>query len=203
MKDKGRESMLDLWQLCESCAANVHGKTPPTVEYADRVARQLFGTCMIESGCGKWRRQIGYHHAPQSYKGAFGLFQTELGSVETSVAWLDHHHDVRGRIEHWTEAHYGLLTMLDVNAAKALVGMVQHEDADALSCALARLHYLRKPEPIPDSLDDQAAYWLEHYNGYGACKKWERKGHTRIRAMELALIEYKEAFERGWKAVAA
>ena len=38
----------------------------------------------------------------------------------------------------------------------------------ALGAAVCRLIYLWVPEPIPDTLEGQAAYWVEHYNKGGA-----------------------------------
>lgn len=32
------------------------------------------------------------------------------------------------------------------------------------ACAMCRVHYLRSSEPIPDTLEGQAAYWKTHYN---------------------------------------
>jgi len=29
---------------------------------------------------------------------------------------------------------------------------------------MCRIHYLRVPEPIPDTIQGQAAYWKMHYN---------------------------------------
>ena len=34
----------------------------------------------------------------------------------------------------------------------------------ALDIAMCRLHYYRRPEPLPDDLPGQAAYWKQHYN---------------------------------------
>ncbi|KKN24336.1 hypothetical protein LCGC14_0896000 [marine sediment metagenome] len=49
----------------------------------------------------------------------------------------------------------------------------------ALGAAVCRLIYLWVPEPIPDDLEGQAAYWVDHYNKGGAgtvehyIKAWE------------------------------
>ena len=37
-------------------------------------------------------------------------------------------------------------------------------DCDGPGALFARLHLLRCPGPIPDSLEGQAAYWKKHYN---------------------------------------
>lgn len=34
----------------------------------------------------------------------------------------------------------------------------------AYSTVIARVHYMRVPEPIPDDLEGQAAYWKTYYN---------------------------------------
>ena len=38
----------------------------------------------------------------------------------------------------------------------------------AYACAMARIHYLRKPEPLPahDDIEGLARYWKEHYNTF-------------------------------------
>ncbi len=38
---------------------------------------------------------------------------------------------------------------------------------DDFACAMARVHYLRDPDPIPDDLEGQATYWLRVYNAGG------------------------------------
>ncbi len=32
------------------------------------------------------------------------------------------------------------------------------------ACAMARLHYSRNPDPIPNTLEEQAKYWKSNYN---------------------------------------
>ena len=32
------------------------------------------------------------------------------------------------------------------------------------ACAMCRIHYLRQPGAVPKTLDEQAAYWKQHYN---------------------------------------
>ena len=46
---------------------------------------------------------------------------------------------------------------------------VEHhlEKYDDFACAMARIHYLRNPDPIPDTLEGQAKYWLKAYNRGG------------------------------------
>lgn len=41
------------------------------------------------------------------------------------------------------------------------------EHHDGFACAMARIHYLRDPHPIPDTLEGQAEYWLKVYNRGG------------------------------------
>ena len=38
------------------------------------------------------------------------------------------------------------------------------ETNDVFACAMARLQYLRRPEPIPDTVNEMAHYWKEYYN---------------------------------------
>jgi len=37
---------------------------------------------------------------------------------------------------------------------------------DYFACAMARLHYLRVSDPIPECVVEQAGYWREHYNTF-------------------------------------
>lgn len=41
------------------------------------------------------------------------------------------------------------------------------ENYDDFGCLMARLKYWRDPDPIPYTLEGQAAYWLRVYNGGG------------------------------------
>lgn len=57
------------------------------------------------------------------------------------------------------------------------------EKCDDFACAMARIHYLRDPHPIPDALEGQAAYWKKVYNtpaGAGTVEhymaRWEACG---------------------------
>lgn len=59
--------------------------------------------------------------------------------------WIDLRH-----VPYWTPAIQDMIFHLEIN--------------DDFACAMARIHYLRDPDPIPDSVEEQARYWKRVYN---------------------------------------
>lgn len=154
-----------IYDMCLSCAQSVYNTRPPSPQYARRVANLLFGTAAHESAGFRYRRQLGFSYRSRS--GAWGLWQIESASVADSLVDLIS----KDKLE------------LSNNAARWVgqsddmswhwwVGETSHDIcksmviSDRVSCLFSRLHYLRFPEPVPESLGDQAAYWKAHYNTY-------------------------------------
>lgn len=171
--------------LCDDCACSIYTSTAPSMAYADRVARLLFMTAAHESGGFRWRRQLGFSRDDD--RGAFGLWQCELASIEASID-LIHRPDrrpLRDRCLAWLDRWPGLE---DVDLSHRTLGIallaLQEPRGDPLSCLLARLHYLRVPEAVPATVQDMAAYAKRHYN-------------TRLGKATAA--DYLSAYEKGWK----
>lgn len=122
-------------------------------------AEQLvLGTAIAESGLRNLR-QVGGGPAR-------GLWQVEPATARDVLRrYLGRRLDLRRKFKravyplgvmtwraNWTDAE--LSHALTVNLA--------------LGAVIARLIYLWAPEAIPDDLEGQAAYWVEHYNKGGA-----------------------------------
>ena len=157
-----------LWRLCHSCASHTYGIRAPSEEYTNQVARLLFGTAMQESGGLKHNRQMGYGWA--DHRGAFGLWQIELISIRDSLEYLDRHVAVAARASEW------LWQNLDsppdwYDDYRTIGGDDDHGPLlrlmcgwHRLNCLMARVHYLRRPEPVPYGPQAHAAYWKQWYN---------------------------------------
>ncbi len=156
-----------IWTLCCQCAQALYGATPPSPAYALRTARLLFMTGAQETGF-TWERQ----RAPQfeSNIGGFGKWQVEPGSIKDSIDLLRNRPDLLTRATQWLfndpHASDKWLTFMD---PMALLWALRMDDNDKIALLFCRLHYLRIDAPIPESVQDQAAYYKTFYNTkYGA-----------------------------------
>lgn len=145
----------DLIQLCRECAWRVYGTRPPSVRYAEAVARLLMGTAAAESLL-KYRRQFGF--SMENPNGAWGLWQTEQHAVADSVRYLYRRRDVMAAAARFAPS------VVDAAEMGALPRLHLIRDDDRLACLFARLHYLRVAEAVPDDLRGQAGYWKQYYN---------------------------------------
>jgi len=157
-------------ELSRECAASVWSKVPPNARYAEDVAMLLMETAATESGFVA-RRQGGF--GLDQIRGAWGLWQTEAGSARDGMAQLLKDDALRERAAAFLFGPgvplKGLL-MLDSLSLLRLV-----HDWDRLAVLLARLHYFRKPGPVPGTILGRAAYYKEYYNtagGSGSVKKY-------------------------------
>jgi hypothetical protein len=168
-----------IWQICKECAATIYGATPPTPQYADRVARLLFGTAAQESGL-QWERQ----RTPrwEGVIGGFGKWQCETGSINASIEYLRRRPDVCARATTFVfgdpKTPVDAITRMSEDT---LLWALRMHDNDRLSCLLGRLHYFRIAAPVPADIEDQAGYWKKYFNtvaGAGTvnqyCKSWAR-----------------------------
>lgn len=106
----------------------------------------LMGTCAQESHLGTYRRQLG--GGP-----ALGIFQMEPNTFNDILNnYLKARTPLRDKI-------------LEISSLKEF-SPEDLVDNDILAICMARVHYLRKPDSIPASLDGQAEYWKKHYNTY-------------------------------------
>lgn len=152
---------LALVALCRACARGVYGHTPPTESYAERVAMLLAGTCAAESGM-RAVRQRGFDW--ETNEGAWGLWQTEWIAVRHSREYLARRPDVERRAAQWLYRFECADAWEAV--AKASGGELLRMIAawPKLACLMCRIDYLTTPEPVPSTLEQQAAYWKRHYN---------------------------------------
>lgn len=185
-----------IWADCLDCAKTVYATRPPTEAYALAVAKMLYGTAAKESAFQYHRQTVFKWHGAG---GAFSLWQVEFDtSALGSLARLASSKELR-------EAAGEYLWPTDPNVPDDWPRMFSTRDtwqqaallSDRFGCLFARLHYFRINEPIPATLQEQAAYWLKHYNGYGCVKvKVRDKGFTELAARQSCALEYIEAYSR-------
>lgn len=114
--------------------------------YSESAVNLLLGTCLVESG-GRYLRQ--HNDGP-----ALGLWQMEPATHDD--IWdnfLVHRGALAGRV---------MLLLADEPRNKA----DQLRTNLLYACAMARLHYWRDPEPLPEADDamGHAKLWKRHYN---------------------------------------
>lgn len=119
----------------------------PTLEalglHSPAAENLLIGTALQESGL-RWLRQLG--EGP-----ALGLYQMEPATCrDIWQNYLAFHRDLAQRVSRLGDREElgHLVTRLDY------------------ATAMARVHYLRRPEPLPDAGDIEglARYWKGYYN---------------------------------------
>src|SRR5688572_28738068 len=112
--------------------------------WSEPAEKLILGTACQESQCGRWLRQIG--EGP-----ALGIFQMEPATHnDLWNNFLDHRPEIARKVKLFVA---GLAP-----SAEQLVGNLYY------ATAMCRIHYLRVPEPIPNTLEEQAAYWKKFYN---------------------------------------
>lgn len=169
-------------ELCLRCAKEIYGSTPPTERYALITQYLLLGTAATESGF-KARRQYGY--SMSSNDGAWGIWQTEEGSVSDNIKLLKRRPDLRSRVAKFLVGHDNIDGLL-VISTHCLLRLIY--SWDELAVVMCRLHYLHKPPPIPDSLQAQAKYYKIYYNsmkGKGSPEKYIEDWNTHVKGKLL------------------
>lgn len=158
-------------ELCRDCAASIFDARPPNAQYAERVARLLFGTAATESRFTA-RRQVGYSWTDDA--GAWGLWQCEGISVRNSLLKLRERPALALNCAHWLfeadDARGEFFAAADLRMTLRLIG-----NWDRAACLFARLHYLWFPAPVPEGVASQADYWKRYYNtlaGRGRTEKY-------------------------------
>lgn len=152
-----------IWMLCRAAALDIYGKKAPSDKYARSVAELLFGTAAHESGGFRWHRQ----RTPKwdGNAGGFSKWQLESVSIRHSIEWLKKHPDVNDRATQWLfRDPRAVNNWYDLMGMDAILWSLRIVDNDRLAVLFARIHYLRVPEPVPESLTEQAAYWKKYYN---------------------------------------
>lgn len=107
----------------------------------------LLGTAVQESLNLKYRRQIGGGPAR-------GYFQMETSTHDD--IWLNY-------LKYRKELSAGIVSFLSSKDANKISEL---ETNDKYAAAMARVHYMRVAEPLPEAGDiaGQANYWKQYYN---------------------------------------
>lgn len=147
--------------ICRTVSQNVYaGNDPPLADYAYNAERLLFMTAAHESGGFRYRRQLGKWEWD---KGAFGLWQVEWGSMETSIRWMLHR-EIFDRVrEFWFAQGFNVPAAPDA-LKRFVIEQPQDIAGDLIGCTMARVHYLRSPGMIPDHAIGMAAYAKAVFN---------------------------------------
>lgn len=132
--------------------------------YSDKAERLVLGTACQESECGLWIKQLG--GGP-----GIGIYQMEPDTFnDIWNNYLDFKPTLREKVLKWV-----FDIGLNGDSAREMVGNLYY------ATAMCRVHYYRVPEPIPDYLAGQAAYWKKYYNtedgrgtGFQYINAWNR-----------------------------
>ena len=112
----------------------------------------LMGTAAQESHMGHFLKQL--NDGP-----AVGIYQME---PETYLDILNHfvsyHDDVLWMLKRFGYAHEEEGDAIRFEPAQRMVWDLQ------MATIFARLHYFRRPEPLPTNKQAYASYWKAHYN---------------------------------------
>ena len=112
--------------------------------YSDDAVNLLLGTAAQESGFGEYIRQL--NNGP-----ALGIFQMEPKTHKDHVEkYLKYKSDLKIKILKACGVVEFNHAFLEFNLKYAI--------------CMSRIHYLRKPEALPSSIDGMANYWKKHYN---------------------------------------
>lgn len=112
--------------------------------YSESAVNLLLGTCAQESGMGRYIKQVG--GGP-----ALGIWQMEpVTHDDLWVNYIEYRETLEGAL-----ADNGIENNVD-----RLVYDLRY------ACIMARLHYRRVKEPLPDAHNQVglAEYWKRHYN---------------------------------------
>lgn len=139
----------------------------PTLKYLDLYSPEavdlLLGTCAQESAMGRYLVQI---RGP-----ALGVYQMEPATYTDS--W-ENYICYRGWL---ADKVNNLRAGPPKHGAEEMVGNLYY------ATAMARVHYLRDPRPIPKDLEGQAEYWKRVYNthlGKGTPEKYIVSWHKYV-----------------------
>jgi len=105
----------------------------------------LMGTCAQESHLGEYIKQI---------KGpALGIFQMEPATfVDIEQNYFRYKKELYEKVKSNSRVSYLYSGLMVYNLKLAI--------------CMTRIHYLRVPEKLPNSIEGYAAYWKRYYNTY-------------------------------------
>jgi len=128
--------------------------------YSKKASALIWGTICQESAKGRYVKQLG----TTGDIGAFGFIQMELATANDI---LKNYIQYRPNLLELVDKYYNKNLSLKQN----LMGNLQFQ---VLMC---RCHYLRVPEPLPNTVKEQALYWKKYFNtskGRGKPADYER-----------------------------
>jgi len=151
--------MLDEKQFKECIIIPTLQHLDPIIPYSEAAVELLMGTAIVESGL-VYLRQLG--RGP-----AVGVYQMEPATHDD--IW-EHYIAYRYRE---VDEEKGLCDLLASSDAQDMVGNMNY------ATAMARIHYYRVSEPLPEAGDVEAMahYWKTYYNtsaGKGTTLKYLR-----------------------------
>lgn len=130
--------------------------------YSVDAANLILGTIAQESAFGKYRKQI---NGP-----ALGIPQMEPNTFrDICKNYLKYHTDITAKIKEVAKVNLLLPDDLIIN--------------DKLAICMCRVHYLRRKEPIPTTVEGYASYWKRYYNtikGKGTEAEFIRNYHLYV-----------------------
>ena len=147
--------------MCTQCAHEVYLGDPPTEPYTLAVKELLIGTAVQESDRFRARRQYGFDYI--SLRGAWGLWQMEIGAATDAIKYLNKNPRMRDRaIRFITQGVAADIRIFSEMQAMTLMHMISLNDR--LACALARVNYWQKKGRIPATPEGHAKYWKKYHN---------------------------------------
>jgi hypothetical protein len=148
--------MIDATQLCQQVIRPV---LKDLGAWSAKAEALVFGTAAQESHCGQWLVQLGQGPAR-------GIFQMEPATHDDIWnRFISQRPDLMRKLNRW-RAQYGN----GMGPDEMIFNL-------AYAAAMCRIHYLRVPAPIPDTLNGQAEYWKMYYNtpaGAGTVEEYKQ-----------------------------
>lgn len=138
----------------------------PSAEYAQHVGLMLLETIAAES-LFMYTRQVGKAFTLDNPAGAWGVAQTEKGSVWDGLNQIaePRNAELRERCMAWCD-RYGIdTTWLAQRGLDDMLPLLREiAQCDVLAVMFCRLHYLRRPGAIPATIEARAEVWKRQYN---------------------------------------
>jgi hypothetical protein len=156
----GREDITKV--LVQVCAV-LSGQSADIAQYKPRLRRNAIEMMLLTIAA----ESVFIHRSQIGGGPARGLMQMEPATALDTFRWI-HGALMRSqaRIDIWSRLTDIWLALRDLprfTPTEEEVGWHLMTN-DAFMLALGRLHYRMFPEPFPDSLDAQAAYWKKYWN---------------------------------------
>ena len=184
-----------LYEETLACVKCAYVTTPPNDRYAHSVTMLMLGTIAQESRF-YYRRQGGFSW--DSPRGAWGLGQMEQAGIGRSLNVLRKNQQLADRMGKWLFGQDDddmeiIQRMVSELSVQDLCRMVSSHDRLAL--AFMRLYYIACPGAVPDTLQQQAAYYKQFWNTYAGKATTGQYIDNFQRLVEPALKDYANGLE--------